>query len=180
MTIVPFEIMSFLIVEEDVGRLMALAEAFTESRIYNKLVGLPTGKAALEYLGSGTQHSGKTAADALIFSDVMSDISWQELVRAINANPLLVNLRLVLMTDQSVKEIISGDMGNAVDLILPREIRPSELLESLHKIPGFWCSFVRPSPNASLKPSGRTCGTAASHSPRPMSASNHDIAASAM
>ncbi len=156
MTIVPFEIMSFLIVEEDVGRLMALAEAFTESRIYNKLVGLPTGNAALEYLGSGTQHSGKTAADALIFSDVMSDISWQELVRAIKANPLFLDLRLVLMTDQSVKEIISGDMGNAVDLILPREIRAHELLSSLYKIPGFWCSFVRPNPTQSVKPPMRS------------------------
>ena len=180
MTIVPFEIMSFLIVEEDVGRLMALAEAFTESRIYNKLVGLPTGKAALEYLGSGTRHSGKTAADALIFSDAMSDISWQELVRTIKANPLFVHLRLVMMTDQSVKEIISSDMGNAVDLILLREIRASELLESLHKIPGFWCSFVRPSPNEPRTPTGRTFGDAAPHSVPPTPASNYDIVASAM
>ncbi len=180
MIVRPFEIMSFLIVEDDVGRLMALAEAFTEARIYNKLVGLPTGKAALEYLGSGTHHSGKTAADALMFSDVMSDISWQELVRTIKGNPLFEHLRLVLLTDKPVKEIISGDMGSAVDLILPREIRAHELMESLHKIPGSWCSFVRPSPNEPLKPVGQTSGTSALHSDSPAPVSNYDIAASAM
>ncbi len=156
MTIVPFEIMSFLIVEDDVGRLMSMAEAFTEARIYNKLVGLPTGKAALEYLGNGTQHSGKTAADALIFSDAMTDMSWQELVKAVKANALFENLRLVLMTHRPIKEIISGEMGTSVDLILPRQIQCCELLEHLHKIPGFWCSFIRPQPATPTKPPSRS------------------------
>jgi CheY-like chemotaxis protein len=160
MTAVPFEIMSFLIVEEDVGRLMSMAEAFTEARIYNKLVGLPTGKAALEYLGNGTQHSGKTAADALIFSDAMSDMSWQELVRAIKANPLFDKLRLVLMTHRNIKEIVAGEMGMSVDLILPRQIHSRELLEHLHKIPGFWCSFIQPHPANPIKPPSRTFTTA--------------------
>jgi DNA-binding response OmpR family regulator len=165
MTIVPFEIMSFLIVEDDVGRLMALAEAFTESRIYNNLVGLPTGKAALEYLGAGTQHSGKTAADALIFSNVMPDMSWQELVRTIRENALFEHLRLVLMTDQSVKEVLTGDMGTAVDLILPRDIHSHELLSGLRNIPGFWCSFVKPHPTSPIKPSGRSFNMVAANTP---------------
>lgn len=165
MTIVPFEIVSFLIVEDDVGRLMSLAEAFTESRIYNKLVGLPTGKAALEYLGAGTRHSRKTAADALIFSNVMPDISWQELVRTIRENALFENLRLVLMTDQPVKEVLAGDMGAAVDLILPRDIHSHELVSGLHNIPGFWCSFVKPHLTGPIKPPSRTFNTAVAYTP---------------
>lgn len=180
MIVRPFEIMSFLIVEDDVGRLMALAEAFTEARIYNKLVGLPTGKAALEYLGSGTHHSGKAAADALMFSDVMSDISWQELVRTIKGNPLFEHLRLVLLTDKPVKEIISGDMGSAVDLILPREIRAHELMESLHKIPGSWCSFVRPKANQSIKAQSRTLDISAPPQPQPTTLCNDGVAIAAM
>ena len=156
MTLAPFEMLSFLIVEEDVGHLMALVEAFTESRIYNKLVGLPTGKAALEYLGSGTQHCGKIAADALIFSDTMTDMPWRELVREVRSTPRFEHLRLVLMTNQSVKDVISSDMGTAVDLILPREIRAHELLASLYKMPGFWCSFVRPQPSQPIKPPSRS------------------------
>ncbi|MCL5945970.1 MAG: hypothetical protein M1472_03835 [Planctomycetes bacterium] len=163
MTDKPFEIMSFLIVEDDVGRLMSLAEAFTESRIYNKLIGLPTGKAALEYLDSGTQHARKMAADALLFSDTMPDMSWQELVRAVRANSLLEHLRLVLMTDHTSKEIVSDTLGTALDLILPRYIGSSEMVASLYKIPGFWCSFVRPNPDHPVKPPVRTF-TAQSHS----------------
>ncbi len=163
MSLAPFEIMNFLIVEEDVGHLMALVEAFTESRIYNKLVGLPTGKAALEYLGSGTQHCGKIAADALVFSDTLTDMPWRELVREIRGNPRFEHLRLVLMTEQSVKDVVSSEMGAAVDLILPREIRAHELLASLYKIPGFWCSFVRPNPTQSAKPPMRSFAPLVSH-----------------
>ncbi len=163
MTHTPFEIMSFLIVEEDVGHLMGLVEAFTESRIYNKLVGLPTGKAALEYLGSGTPHCGKIAADALIFSDTMTDMPWRELVREVRSTPRFEHLRLVLLTHQSGKEVISSEMGTAVDLILPREIRAHELLTSLYKIPGFWCSFVRPNPSQSAKPPMRSFAPLAGH-----------------
>ena len=172
MTLAPFEMLSFLIVEEDVGHLMALVEAFTESRIYNKLVGLPTGKAALEYLGSGTQHCGKIAADALIFSDTMTDMPWRELVREVRSTPRFEHLRLVLMTNQSVKDVISSDMGTAVDLILPREIRAHELLASLYKIPGFWCSFVRPQPSQPIKPLGQAPGRSfAPLADRPVAAS---------
>lgn len=180
MTPVPFEIMSFLIIEEDVGRLMGLAEAFTESRIYNKLVGLPTGKAALDYLGAGAQNPNKIAADVLIFSDAMPDISWRELVQAVQAKPDLEQLRLVLMTNQSVKEIITGEMGRAIDLVLPREIRANELLASLHKIPGSWCSFVRPKANQSIKAQSRTLDISAPPQPQPTTLCNDGVAIAAM
>ncbi|MGC8625838.1 MAG: hypothetical protein ACP5I8_09975 [Phycisphaerae bacterium] len=156
MTNEPFEILSFLIVEDDIGRLMSLAEAFTESRIYNQLIGLPTGHSALEYLGSGAQHAAKSAADVLLFSDTMPDMSWQELVRALRKNPFLEHLRLVLMTHRASQDIISDELGKTLDLILPRYIGSSELAASLYKIPGFWCSFVRPNPAHPAKPPART------------------------
>ena len=144
---------TILMADDDADDRKLTREAFEESHLLNDLRFVEDGEELLEYLNQRGKYAAEGAAPVpgLILLDLnMPRKDGREALQEIKANPLLRNIRVVIMTTSKAEEDIIRSYSLSAASYITKPVTFEALVEVVRSLGRYWLEIVELPDNGSL------------------------------
>lgn len=139
----PFDDVQILAVEDNLGDILLLTEAFKESKITAKMKVVTNGEEALDYLRGGEKYAGSPMPDLILLDLNLPRMDGRVLLRRLKSDPVLKSLPVIVLSSSSLETDVreAYDMNASCYIVKPSDLEGFfKVAKSLKE---FWLSQVR-------------------------------------
>ena len=137
------EAIDILLVEPNPGDTRLFTENFRDAKLLNSIHAVADGEAALDYLRQRGEFADAPSPDLVLLEPQLPDKNGAEIIDALNADPELSDVPVIVLTSSAAGEHIVKSQGLEADSYLQKPVEAEDFVDFVRSVEEFWFAIVR-------------------------------------
>lgn len=135
--------MHFLIIEDNEGDLLLIADALKESKKNNTITIVKDGLDAINFLEKIGKNHAERSPDIILLDINLPKMNGQEVLTSIKANENLKSIPVIIFTTSSSERDIFESYNNHANCYITKPVNVLDFLKVISSIENFWTSIIQ-------------------------------------
>jgi CheY-like chemotaxis protein len=151
------DLISVLLVDDDLGDVLLVREAFEDHKVGNVLSVVSDGVEAMRYVRAEGEHADATRPDLILLDLNLPRKSGIEVLAEIKSDPLLSSIPVVVLTTSEAEEDIVRAYKLHANAYITKPVDFEQFSQIVHQIDDFFIGLVK-LPPSTHRPVGGNSG----------------------
>ena len=135
-------IINILWVEDNIGDILLIKEAFNEAGVVHRLNVVNDGEEAMDYLFHRKPYTKAVRPDLIILDLNLPKKSGREVIAEIKTDPVLSQIPLVVLTSSSHDQDVLAGLNPQRSIYLVKPLTFAAIVDMARQIQSFWLSLT--------------------------------------
>ncbi|WP_436343773.1 response regulator [Natronorubrum sp. FCH18a] len=140
------ETIDILLVEPNPGDTRLFEENFRDAKLMNAIHAVSDGEEALEFVYQRNEYADAPRPDLILLEPQLPGQSGMEVLSALNDEPALCEIPVVVLTSSEAGEEIVKNHGLEADGYIQKPVETEEFIEFVQEVEEFWFAIVKTEP----------------------------------